>query len=136
MLSVTAVTGLTAAAAGAAKSTPVTAKLLLDAKRVKVGTSVEGRLVLTNPTTKPIDLDRVCAPQWEVVLGTGKTAPPVAFNQICKVGPFKVAPGPNRHPFKVATKGLSPGKYHAFLVASDPSFPHAKPAPVTIVATP
>jgi hypothetical protein len=118
------------------KPSSVTAKLRLDKKRVKEGSKVKGRLVLTNPTDRTIDLSDDCAPQWDVVLGTGKKAPPIAFSQLCAVSPFPVAPGHNRYPFRVSTQGLDPGKYHAFLVASDPSFPHAKPARVVIVATP
>jgi hypothetical protein len=133
---VLAVSGTTAATAAGAKSSPVTAKLLLDKKQVKAGVAVKGRLVLTNPTDHTIDLRDDCAPQWDVVLGTGKKAPPVAFTQICAATPFPVKPGADPYPFRVPTKGLEPGKYHAFLVASDPSFPHAKRVPVTIVARP
>lgn len=119
----------------ATEPTPVTARLLLDKRQVKAGAPVKGRLVLTNPTAATIDLSGDCAPRWEVVLGRGKKAPPVAFSQLCETGSFPVAPGADPYPFRVSTTGLHPGKYHAFLVASDPAFPSAKRVPVTIVAT-
>jgi hypothetical protein len=122
------------AAVAATKSPTVTAKIELAKNKVTVGKPVRGKLVLTNPGSQKVDLNTGCAPKWEIVLGTGKTAPPVAFSQECRVGPFPVNPGTNKLAFNTSTQQLRPGKYHAFLVSSDPSFPTAKPVPVTIAA--
>jgi hypothetical protein len=134
------VTGGGAGAANAAQqpakrpSSPVTAKIELAKKQVTAGKPVRGTLVLTNRATKKVDLKQVCTPKWEVALGNAKEAPPVAFTQVCGVASFPVKPGRNKFPFETSTAGLGAGKYHAFLVASDPTFPSAKPAPVRIVA--
>ncbi|MFI5372306.1 MAG: hypothetical protein ACHQ52_12180 [Candidatus Eisenbacteria bacterium] len=114
------------------RSSAVSAKLVLAKKQVTAGKPVRGTLVLTNRSTKKVDLNSVCTPKWEVVLGSGKEAPPVAFSMECGVAPFPVKPGRNKFPFEASSEGLEAGKYHAFLVASDPSFPTAKPAPVRI----
>jgi len=121
-------------AVAASKSPAVTAMVELTKVKVTAGKLVRGKLVLTNRGSQEVDLNQICAPKWEVVLGKGRTAPPVAVSQECGVGSFPVKPGTTRLPFETSTKKLSPGKYRAFLVASDPSFPVAKPVPVTIVA--
>jgi hypothetical protein len=135
----------------------VTAAITLASTRVKAGAKVKGKLVLTNHSHDPVDLTITCRPLWTVVLGKGKTAPGVAFPAICGIDRFVVKPGKTRLSFtlratysgctgdgptspgipRCAADGrpppLPPGKYRAFLVASD-SFPRAPPLLVRIVA--
>jgi hypothetical protein len=128
MVALILVTGVAAAV------TTVTARIDVAKKTVAAGKPVRGTLVLLNPTRGKVDLNRICTPKWEVVLGRGKKPPPIAFSQECGVAPFPVKPGRNTYRFAVQTKNLRAGRYHAFLVASDPSFPQAKPVAVRIVA--
>jgi len=122
-------------AAGAATGTRgVTAELVLASRRVRAGTPVRGRLVLNNPGARAVDLNQGCAPQWDVVLGRGSTPPQVAFAMVCSPEPFRVAPGTTERSFRVETAGKRAGSYRAFLVASQPSFPEAKPVNVRIVS--
>ena len=123
-----------AAAADATEATHVTAELVLASRRVPAGTPLEGRLVLTNPGAHAVDLNQGCAPQWDVVLGRGSTPPQVAFAMVCSPDPFRVAPGRTQRRFRVATAGKRAGSYRVFLVASQPSFPAAKPVKVRIVS--
>ena len=135
----------------------VTAAITLASTRVKAGAKVKGKLVLTNHSHDPVDLTITCRPLWTVVLGKGKTAPDVAFPMMCVTDRFLVKPGKTRLSFtlratysgctgdgptspgipRCAADGrpppLPPGKYRAFLVASD-SFPRAPPLLVRIVA--
>ena len=53
---------------------------------------------------------------------------------VCSPEPFRVAPGTTERRFRVATAGMRAGTYRAFLVASQPSFPEAKPVRVRIVS--
>jgi hypothetical protein len=122
-----------AAAAGAAAPTAVTARLVLRSTRVPAGTPLRGTLVLTNPGDQPLDLNDGCSPKWDVVLGRGRTPPGVAFSLECSPEPFLVAPGSTERRFRVDTAGRRPGSYRVFLVASQPSFPDAKPVKVRIV---
>jgi hypothetical protein len=120
--------------AGAASGTGgVTAKLVLSSRRVPAGTPLRGTLVLTNPGDRAVDLNQGCAPQWDVVLGRGTTPPQVAFTMECSPEPFRVAPGSTERRFRVETAGTRAGTYRAFLVASQPSFPEAKPVRVRII---
>jgi len=122
------------APAGAADSSSgVTARIVLARSRVSEGKPAKGTLMLANPGKQTVDLRTECTPQWDVALGRGREAPPVAFTQICGTKPFPVRPGVNRYPFESATKGLSPGRYRAFLVSSDPSFPSARPVALRVV---
>jgi hypothetical protein len=121
--------------AGAATSTAgVTAELVLSSRRVPAGTPLRGRLVLTNRRADTVDLNQGCAPQWDVVLGRGTTPPQVAFAMVCSPEPFRVAPGTTLRRFRVDTAGKRAGTYRVFLVASQPSFPEAKPVKVRIVS--
>jgi hypothetical protein len=120
--------------AGAATGTSgVTAELELSSRRVAAGTPLRGRLVLTNPGDHAVDLNQGCAPQWDVVLGRGTTPPQVAFATVCSPESFRVEPGTTSRRFRVETAGKRTGTYRAFLVASQPSFPEAKPVRVRIV---
>jgi hypothetical protein len=122
-------------AAGAATGTRgVTAELVLASRHVPAGTPLRGRLVLTNPGAHTVDLNQGCAPMWDVVLGRGSTPPQVAFAMVCSPEPFRVAPGRTQRRFRVDTAGTRAGSYRAFLVASQPSFPAAKPVKVRIVS--
>ncbi len=121
--------------AGAATATSgVTAALELSSRRASAGTPLRGRLVLTNPGDRAVDLNQGCAPQWDVVLGRGTTPPQVAFAMVCSPEPFRVAPGTTTRRFRVETAGKRAGTYRAFLVASQPSFPEARPVKVRIVS--
>jgi hypothetical protein len=117
--------------AGAASS--VRAELVLASSRVAAGSSVRGTLVLTNPGERAVNLNEGCRPQWVVVLGRGPKPPGVAFSLVCAPEPFRVAPGTTKLPFRVATGRRRPGRYRAFLVASQPSFPTVAPVKVRIV---
>jgi hypothetical protein len=122
--------GVTTAAVAA---TGVTAELVLPSTRVAPGTPLRGTLVLTNRGDHAVDLNDGCAPKWDVVLGRGRTPPGVAFSMECSPAPFRVAPGTTERKFRVDTTGRRPGRYRAFLVASQPSFPEATPVKVRIV---
>jgi hypothetical protein len=131
--------GLAVAAPVAARGTdgPVTARLQLDHAQVAQGKPVHGHLVFHNPGGSSVDLNHGCTPKWDVVLGSGRYAPAVAFSLECGTEPFPVKPGTTRMRFTANTNGpprLRAGRYHAFLVASDPSFPKARPVAVRIVA--
>jgi hypothetical protein len=134
-----AVFSLVSALAGAATASAatgvdgVTAKLVLASRRVPAGTPLRGTLVLTNPGDRTVDLNQGCAPQWDVVLGRGRTPPQVAFTMECSPEPFRVAPGSTQRKFRVDTAGKRAGAYRVFLVASQPSFPEAKPVKVRVV---
>jgi hypothetical protein len=146
--------------AHAATSSPgsVTATIQVPRTRVRAGATVHGSLVLTNHSGAPVDLKTTCTPKWQVVLGSGKEPPGVAFSQECGVDPFIVKAGTTQLPFTLSTSyaGCAPdaasvsrdlprcrangrppplprGRYHAFLVTSDPSFPQAAPAPIRLV---
>jgi hypothetical protein len=116
-------------------SPSVTAKLVLAKSKVTSGRTLRGNLVLTNHTKQPVNLNTGCTPRWDVVLGRGKQAPGVAFSLVCGTASFPVAPGSHKSPFTATTTGLHAGKYRAFLVSSDPTFPTARPVPLTIVAS-
>ncbi len=136
----------------------VTATVQLPRARVRAGATVHGSLVLTNRSGAPVDLKTTCTPKWQVVLGSGKEPPGVAFSLECGVDPFIVKVGTTKLPFTLSTSypGCAPdaasvsrdlprcrangrppplprGRYHAFLVTSDPSFPQAAPAPIRLV---
>jgi hypothetical protein len=130
-----ALIALTASAAGASSgSSAVTARIDLSRRQVSAGRVVRGVLILVNPGTATVDLNQVCTPKWDVVLGRGRKAPATMFTQECGVDPFPVKPGRTEYPFQIATKGLRAGRYRAFLVSSDRSFPEARPSPHRIVA--
>lgn len=98
------------------------------------GGTLHGRLVLTNSGDVPVDLNHGCAPKWQVVPGKGTKPPRVAFSLECGVEKFVVKPGTTRLPFEVLTARQQRGRYRAFLVAGDPSFPTARPVRVTVVS--
>jgi hypothetical protein len=130
-----ALVALTGSAGGASSpSRAVTARIQLARRQVTTGRVVRGTLVLVNRGVATVDLTRVCTPKWDVVPGRGRKAPPTMFTQECGVDPFPVKPGRTEYPFEVATAGLRAGRYRAFLVSSDRSFPEARPAPFRIVA--
>ena len=112
----------------------VTARIALSSTRPPARSTVKGHLVLTNSGDRPVDLNQGCAPKWEVVLGKGLQVPQVAFSLECGPEPFVVKPGTTRLPFELQVGRRRPGKYRAFLVASDPAFPTARPVRVTVVS--
>jgi hypothetical protein len=134
VLLVLALGALPAAGASAVAAGRVTARIDLPSTRLRSASTVKGRLVLTNSGDLPVDLNQGCTPKWEVVLGKGPKPPGVAFTLECGVEPFVVPPGTTRLPFGLRVGRRRPGRYRAFLVASDPSFPHAKPVKVTVVS--
>ena len=123
-----------AAAASAAAPGRVTARISLPSTRLPARSTVKGHLVLTNPGKRPIDLNQGCTPKWDVLLGRGARPPEIAFSLECGVEPFVVKPGATRLPFELRVGRRQPGRYRAFLVASDPSFPTAPPVRVTVVS--
>jgi hypothetical protein len=145
-------------AASSATATPttaprnVTAVIQLPARTARAGRPVHGSLVLRNTGRRTLDLRQGCTPQWQVVLGRGRSAPPVAFSMICGTAPFRVPPGTTKRPFTLSTRAdgcaadaaqvtadlpqcgadgrpppLAPGRYRAFLVSSGGDFPTADP---------
>ena len=112
----------------------VTARIALSSTRLPARSTVKGHLVLTNSGDRPVDLNQGCAPKWDVVLGRGAHPPGVAFSLECGPEPFVVKPGTTRLPFELQVGRRRPGKYRAFLVASDPAFPTARPVKVTVVS--
>jgi hypothetical protein len=112
----------------------VTARITLASSRFPARSTVKGHLVLTNSGDRPVDLNHGCTPKWEVVLGKGTQPPDVAFTLDCGVAKFVVKPGATRRRFELQVGRRKPGKYRAFLVASDPSFPTAPPVRVTVVS--
>jgi hypothetical protein len=135
VVTLVALVALTGSAAGASStSRGVTARIHLARQQVTAGRVVRGTLVLVNRGTATVDLNQVCTPKWDVALGRGRKAPATMFTQECGVDPFPVKPGRTEYPFEVATAGLRAGRYRAFLVSSDPSFPAARPSPLRIVA--
>jgi hypothetical protein len=110
----------------------ITAEIRFASRTVSEGRKLRGTLVLRNPTKHTIDLNDGCRPQWQVALGQGKEPPGVAFSMLCDTAPFPVRPGMTKLPFTVSTRGLDPGRYRAFLVASSENFPSAKPVRVRV----
>jgi hypothetical protein len=112
----------------------VTARIVLPSTRLPARSTVHGHLVLTNSGDRAVDLNHGCTPKWDVVLGRGTRPPDVAFTLDCGVTKFVVPPGTRRLPFELRVGRRKPGTYRAFLVASDPSFPTARPVRVTVVS--
>ena len=112
----------------------VTARLELPSTRLRAGSTIHGKLVLTNSGDLPVDLNQGCTPKWVVVLGRGTRPPGVAFSLDCGVEPFVVKPGTSTRPFELAVGRRKPGRYRAFLVSDDPAFPKARPVRVTVVS--
>jgi hypothetical protein len=136
VLATVAALGLAAGpAAGAAPIAAgrVSARLELPKTRVRTGGTLKGHLVLTNSGDQTVDLNQSCAPKWQVVLGKGPKPPGVVFALVCTTEQFLVKPGTTRLPFEVSA-GRKPGRYRAFLVASLPSFPTAKPVRVMVIS--
>lgn len=118
----------------AAATGRVTARIALPSTRLPARSTVHGHLVLTNSGDRPADLTQGCTPKWDVVLGRGARPPDVAFTLDCGVEKFVVKPGTTRLPFELRVGRRKPGRYRAFLVASDASFPRAVPVRVTVVS--
>ena len=112
----------------------VTARIALSSSRLPARSTVKGHLVLTNSGDRPVDLNQGCTPKWDVVLGKGPHPPEVAFTLDCGAAKFVVKSGTTRLPFELHVGRRRPGKYRAFLVASDPAFPTARPVKVTVVS--
>jgi hypothetical protein len=123
-----------AGASPAVAASSVTARMALPSTRVPARSTVKGHLVLTNSGDQPVDLTQGCTPKWQVVLGKGTRPPDVAFTLDCGVAEFVVKPGTTRLPFELRVGRREPGKYRAFLVANDPSFPAAPPVRITVVS--
>ena len=89
----------------------MTARLELPSTRLRAGSTVHGKLVLTNSGDLPVDLNQGCTPKWEVVLGRGPRPPGVAFTLDCGVEPFVVKPGTSKLPFELAVGRKRSGRY-------------------------
>jgi hypothetical protein len=126
------------------------------------GSSLNGTLVVDNPTSTPIDLSpQNCWQKWAVTLETSSFVNEPLYAQDCRTGPWLVAPGTTRWRFTVVgtyyhcsqsahplrgeprcppgsntnTPPLPPGDYSAVLVADSPGFLlDAPPVPVQVVA--
>ena len=112
----------------------VTARIALPSTRLPARSTVHGHLVLTNSGDRPVDLNQGCTPKWDVVLGRGTRPPDVAFTLDCGATKFVVPPGTTRLAFELRVGRRKPGTYRAFLVASEPSVPTARPVRVTVVS--
>jgi len=131
-------------------------RIELASTRVAAGSTIHGTLVITSHALSPINLTKICRPQYGVGLTNAKIQPQgVAFFDSCVEAPFVIPPGITRLAITVPTtyqecaqtnqtpslprcakKGMPPlptGRYKAVLVGD--GLPLPEPTPVTVTLT-
>ena len=134
----------------------LTDRIVLSSTRIASGHSIDGVLLVVNHGSVPINLTKMCQPDFVVVLTSSNCLPQVAFAAMCSFHPFIILPGNNRLPFQVITtyygcqngglpspepKCLSDGppplprgNYDAVLIGDGLGLPEPRPIPVMLAA--
>jgi len=131
-----------------ASSPQIQTQIELASTRVTAGSIIHGTLVITNHSPSPINLTKMCRPQYGVSLTNATMPPRVAFFDSCVEAPFVIRPGITRLGIEVLTTygscaetdqtpctppPLPTGRYEAVLVGN--ALPLPEPTPVTVTLT-
>jgi hypothetical protein len=81
-------------------------RIVLKSRRIASGQSIGGSLLVVNHGGAPINLTKMCRPDFVVALTSSSYTPIVAWAANCSGLPFIIAPGTNRLPLKVITTYL------------------------------